>query len=171
MINVSTLTNPFDGRHTVGRGEWCKYMRIRTYEHIIKRQTSAANGSLFVFRCGEPPRASEPPRARVVPFLLYGAEPPRASIWGIRARLFSFLLRGISPLRLRSGRNDKFVRGLLTAKPSVGRDALVPPHNVHSWFRFAPALLYNVISTGVRTTVRTQWRNPPRKGFFVRVRK
>ena len=62
-------------------------------------------------------------------------------------------------------RNDKFVRGLLTAKPSVGRDALVPPHNVHSWFRFAHALLYNVISTGVRTTVRTQWRNPPRESF------
>ena len=67
-------------------------------------------------------------------------------------------------------RNDKAVRGLLTAKPSVGRDALVPPHNVHSWFRFAPALLYNVISTGVRTIVRTQRRNPPRKKCFIRVR-
>ena len=89
-------------------------------------------------------------------------EQPRASVWCSRVRLFSFLPRGISPLRLRSGRNDKFVRGLLTSKPSVGRDALVPPHNVHSWFRFAPALFYNVISTGVRTTVRTQWRNPPR---------
>ena len=31
-------------------------------------------------------------------------------------------------------------------------------------------LVFNVISTGVRTTVRTQWRNPPRKRYNARVR-
>ena len=30
-------------------------------------------------------------------------------------------------------------------------------------------LVFNVISTGVRTTVRTQWRNPPRQKYEVRV--
>ena len=46
-----------------------------------------------------------------------------------------------------------------------GISLLTPLNDIATvWF-------YNVISTEVRTTVRTQWRNPPRKGILVRVRK
>ena len=45
---------------------------------------------------------------------------------------------------------DNVIR--FATKPSVGRDALVPPHNVFARF-------YDVISTGVRTTVLAKAEN------------
>ena len=71
-------------------------------------------------------------------------------------------------------------RGFLGGEPpraSVLAQICFVPFLSHRISRLTPlndnvlVLFYNVISTGVRTTVRTQRRNPPRKGFFVRVRK
>ena len=60
-----------------------------------------------------------------------GAEPPRANKLA-RVRLFSFLPRGISRLTLEmTTRTFGF-----KAEPSVGRDALVPPHSVYDCSRF-----------------------------------
>ena len=83
-----------------------------------------------------------------------------------------FLRHFVPPRRAPRGEGFKTVshRGHLAGaymfhSGSIARDFSTNARNdiVLVWF-------YNVISTGVRTTVRTQRRNPPRKRWFVRVR-
>ena len=91
---------------------------------LVKRE-NCLSSAFFVD--GQPPRCAEPARAK------WRAATVRRACAGKCLGSCSIFLVSIAGCFPTTPLNDNRVR--FAAKPSVWRDALVPPHNVSAWFR------------------------------------